>query len=328
MKIRKAASPIIVLSLLCLVLINVTVYHILSSKSQIDTIYGSLLQLDAATLYWQDASTRELTQSMISRGDSLIAQLNTIPTENIATQQIQNFVRCWHKFLHSSNSIDTQHKLSTQCREYANALYQQQTIGLNNAVTRLHLAWIPLAFIAIMLMMILYYAQHYIHDKLAFQASHDALTKLLNRNVYDELVETEIARSERYKYKMSLILFDIDHFKRVNDSFGHDVGDKVLIELSQLVKKVIRKSDSLCRTGGEEFAIIAPETNEEQALFVAEKLRVAISNNRFSMVKQITVSFGLAEYVHQEGSMKLFRRADQALYKAKHNGRNRVEIAN
>jgi diguanylate cyclase (GGDEF)-like protein len=327
MKIRKAASPIIVLSLLCLVLISVTVYHILTSKSQIDKLYGSLCYMDAAIRYWQDASSHEGTQDMISRGDSLLARMRPFSADTLAQQQLQSLETCWQDFLHLNATTETRQQLITQCRESTEALYQQLIMRLNNAVTRLHLTWIPLAFIAILLLLILYYAQHYIHDKLAFQASHDPLTKLLNRNVYDELVETEIARSERYKYTMSLILFDIDHFKRVNDTYGHDVGDSVLIELSQLVNKVILKSDSLCRTGGEEFAIIAPETTAEQAHFVAEKLRSAIVSNRFTTVNSITVSFGLAEYIDREGSMKLFRRADQALYKAKRNGRNRVEIA-
>lgn len=328
MKIRKAAFPIIVLSLLSLVLVSVTVYHILSSKSHIDMLCRSLFHLDAAVRYWQDASSHELTSSTPSQGDSLLVRLIAIQDKAFTHNQINNLIECWQKFLQSNATISEKQVLIDNCREYTDTLYRQQSIQLKNSVIRLHLAWIPLALIAVLLLMILYYAQHYIHDKLAFQASHDALTKLLNRNVYDELVETEIARSERYKYEMSLILFDIDYFKRVNDTYGHDVGDQVLIELSQLVKKVIRKSDSLCRTGGEEFAIIAPETNLEQALFVAEKLRAAINQNRFSTVDRITVSFGLAELIHREGSMKLFRRADQALYKAKHKGRNRVEAAN
>jgi diguanylate cyclase (GGDEF)-like protein len=141
-------------------------------------------------------------------------------------------------------------------------------------------------------------------------------------------MQKEFERAQRYGRSMSLVMFDIDHFKRFNDTYGHQMGDFVLQELGRLVKANIRNHDIGARYGGEEFTIILPETTLEGALIQAERTRSAIVRNDFNrgdVSVKITVSMGLAciddTIAHVD---ELVRRADQALYKAKESGRNRI----
>jgi len=122
-------------------------------------------------------------------------------------------------------------------------------------------------------------------------------------------------------------MFDIDHFKNINDTHGHTVGDLVLADLAALVQHAIRDTDTLGRWGGEEFMILTPVTTLIDALEFAERLREGIESKFFPVAGQLTCSFGVAEATEGESLEALFHRVDKALYKAKHNGRNRVETA-
>lgn len=156
----------------------------------------------------------------------------------------------------------------------------------------------------------------------------DSLTGVSNRLVFNRTLIQEIQRAHRYHSELSLLVFDIDHFKQVNDTFGHDVGDQVLVCLAERVGELLRETDVLCRIGGEEFTVIMPETNVEQAQQTAERLRVAVENlPEDSLPAPLTVSFGVAHMTRWDSDKTLFRRADDALYRAKRNGRNRVELA-
>ena len=123
------------------------------------------------------------------------------------------------------------------------------------------------------------------------------------------------------------MLLDIDHFKEVNDTYGHSVGDEVLINLTKLIQGKIRNSDSLVRWGGEEFVILCGDTPIQNAQFLAEKLRIAIEKAQLIKQQTITCSFGIAEMIPGEDPKKLFERADKALYASKEGGRNRVTSA-
>lgn len=156
----------------------------------------------------------------------------------------------------------------------------------------------------------------------------DSLTGVANRLVFNRTLMQEIQRAHRYHSDLSLLLFDIDHFKQVNDNFGHDVGDQVLVCLSERIGELLRETDVLCRIGGEEFTVIMPETNIEQAQQTAERLRLAVENlPEESLPTPMTVSFGVAYMTRWDSDKTLFRRADDALYRAKEHGRNRVELA-
>lgn len=152
----------------------------------------------------------------------------------------------------------------------------------------------------------------------------DRLTQVYNRIQLDRVLQSEVAKSNRYKTPFSVIL-DIDKFKSVNDTYGHQVGDSVLKESAALLKANIRESDTLGRWGGEEFLIIAPNSDTDSACALAQKLRAAMEDFCFTTVGQKTGSFGVSTYKEGDDEESVLKRADDALYKAKEGGRNRVE---
>lgn len=156
----------------------------------------------------------------------------------------------------------------------------------------------------------------------------DSLTGLFNRFKIDETIANELSRSQRHGHPLSIVLFDIDHFKDVNDTYGHQVGDGVLIQIARLTQGILRANDTAGRWGGEEFVIICPDTDAAGATAVAEKLRIALGNHSFPTVGNKTASFGVAGAISNEAANDVILRADEALYRAKNNGRNRVEVAN
>lgn len=165
------------------------------------------------------------------------------------------------------------------------------------------------------------------HDEKAIHilATTDSLTGIANRREFTAILVNEVARAKRYNSPLSLVMYDIDYFKRVNDSFGHDVGDYVLQELTHLVQKNIRSVDVVARWGGEEFMLLMPQVDLQAATVAAEKLRLAIDHCHFDRVNHLTVSFGVVTFEPGDELNLLLKRADDALYQAKQNGRNRVE---
>lgn len=171
-----------------------------------------------------------------------------------------------------------------------------------------------------------------LRESLRDQSIRDPLTGLYNRRFLDENLSREMSRSRRTGNPLSIVVLDIDHFKRFNDSLGHDAGDAVLVGLGRLLTEQARDMDLPCRLGGEEFLVVLPRASAEQALLAAERLRQAVSamqvEYRSEPLHGVTVSLGVASYPdHADGPESLIRAADQALYRAKHAGRNRVEHA-
>lgn len=153
------------------------------------------------------------------------------------------------------------------------------------------------------------------------EASTDPLTGAMNRRSFMRILDQELALNR----EVSLIMFDIDHFKSINDTYGHDIGDAVLKEISQLVRENIRENDSLIRWGGEEFMVLAPNSNIARAMRMAERMRSKVEGFRFSGVpRAVTSSFGVACRADFETGERFLKRVDQALYQAKDSGRNRV----
>lgn len=163
-------------------------------------------------------------------------------------------------------------------------------------------------------------------SELKLSAITDPLTGLNNRRRFNEVLSLEMMRAQRYGTPLSLILYDIDHFKNINDNHGHLVGDRVLTELSDAIASRVRGTDILARWGGEEFAILLPGADENSARNVSESLRNLISNVSFDEVGKLTCSFGIAQYRGEATMDDFMSRADMALYRAKSNGRNRIEI--
>lgn len=154
----------------------------------------------------------------------------------------------------------------------------------------------------------------------------DKLTQIYNRVKLDDAINYEIDYANRYKSNFSVILIDVDHFKQVNDSHGHNTGDAVLIFIAQILKKNIRNLDILGRWGGEEFLIILPQTNAKQACELAEKIRKTVDMAKFPVVVHKTISVGVTQYRYDDSVVELIGRADQGLYDAKNTGRNKVVL--
>jgi len=153
----------------------------------------------------------------------------------------------------------------------------------------------------------------------------DKLTGLYNRIKLDRSIDTEIERAKRYNDIFGIIIIDIDFFKSVNDTYGHQTGDTILIEFASILRESIRTTDIVGRWGGEEFIIICPESSLVNIMILAEKLKDRIARYNFSTVDHKTASFGVASYIQGEKPEEMIDRADKALYLAKENGRNRVE---
>lgn len=154
----------------------------------------------------------------------------------------------------------------------------------------------------------------------------DSLTKCFNRQKINEILSLEINRHNRYGHTVSIIMLDIDNFKHINDTFGHIIGDDVLINLTKILRENIRKVDFIGRWGGEEFVIICPETNIKNTAILANKLCSKINSYEFDQVKIVTASFGVSELQKNDDERTILIRADEALYMAKAEGKNRVKI--
>jgi len=156
-------------------------------------------------------------------------------------------------------------------------------------------------------------------------ATVDSLTGTYNRHQINEELDIEMERASRYKGTFALLMFDLDYFKNINDTYGHEVGDYVLKEFSSLVLKEIRESDRFGRWGGEEFILILPELNKEQALQVAEKLRKDVASHTFKDIPQVTISTGVTLYSPDSTKKSLLKQVDDAMYQAKKAGRNTIK---
>ncbi|MCU0700151.1 MAG: GGDEF domain-containing protein [Myxococcaceae bacterium] len=166
------------------------------------------------------------------------------------------------------------------------------------------------------------------HDEIYRLTTVDGLTQVHNRRYFDEAIERELSRCRRYQRALSLMLIDVDHFKKINDGFGHLAGDAVLKEVAAAIKKRIRREDLLARYGGEEFAVLSPEIDHKGVVQLAEKVRKLVEGHEFRFDGApipVTISCGTATIGKKtEDAQALIARADEKLYEAKEGGRNRV----
>ena len=157
-------------------------------------------------------------------------------------------------------------------------------------------------------------------------ATHDEKTGLYNNKFFETILDMEIEKAKRGKQKLSLIIIDIDFFKKINDTYGHIKADELLKKLADIVKKQIRKSDIAARFGGEEFMILLPETTLEKADFFASRLKRAVHADAVLKKYKMTVSGGITQYKEKDNKKKLKERVDKALYKAKETGRDKFVV--
>lgn len=163
-------------------------------------------------------------------------------------------------------------------------------------------------------------------EQLKALANTDLLTGLYNRKKLDEVVANEILRCERFGHSFGFIMMDIDHFKNVNDKFGHHTGDIFLKGITEIFKQNMRSTDVLIRWGGEEFVIICLETDINGVLMLVENIRQKVQEHVFDKVGSKTISMGVCMYEKGDSTLSLIKKSDEALYRAKDNGRNRVEV--
>lgn len=164
----------------------------------------------------------------------------------------------------------------------------------------------------------------HVYAETARQAAVDELTGLFNRRFFDAAIERELKQARRHRHEFSLLIIDIDNFKKVNDTHGHTTGDAVIAALGKLLRRVLRSEDTPCRIGGEEFAIIFPETGTDGAMIVSEKVRAEFAKLKIAAT-DLSLSAGLATFPHDASETRdLIDRADQMLYFAKYSGKNRV----
>jgi polar amino acid transport system substrate-binding protein len=188
----------------------------------------------------------------------------------------------------------------------------------------------------LLLLLLLFYRERFIshynrklqrmNRELERLSKTDPLTGVANRHSLAEFFQREIDRKKRYQSSFSVIMLDLDHFKEVNDRYGHNVGDQVLIEVANIISKHIRKNDVIGRWGGEEFIILCPQTGKDGSLRMAESLRLQIEHYVFTDAGKLTASFGVTVYDQNESLESFIKRVDDALYKAKETGRNCVRF--
>lgn len=226
---------------------------------------------------------------------------NSKKNKNIVLEESEN---CWEQ---ANTIVNIAQKIS----EAKHDNYKQHII-------------ITLIAVSIFILGIIYLVYKIVHKNLEVSIITDPLTKLFNRNYFDEVLQKQIKIKSRYDSPFSLLLCDVDYFKKINDEFGHQQGDNVLIQLAQLLQNNAREHDFVFRIGGEEFALIFPQTSQNQATIIAEKFRQLISESNFNLNRPLTISIGVSEYSKEESAESLFRRVDSALYHAKSSGRNKV----
>ena len=205
---------------------------------------------------------------------------------------------------------------------------QHVAIQMVTAVDYTLIGWLAAMLAAVLLTSVYWISRlRRVNAQLKVLSTHDALTGLRNRSGFDALYENELERSRRQQQALSVVLLDIDFFKRINDGHGHPVGDRVLQEVAYLLKQGARTIDHVIRWGGEEFLLLCPSTSTEQAQALAERMLQAVRQHDFGLGQQVTLSAGVATLELHDAPGHIFEAVDVALYQAKTQGRNRVVLA-
>ena len=248
--------------------------------------------------------------------DAYLQALDKVPV--VSPQRVEYLMRFFSRFFDLLTRIGAENKqrqqaeLETQmAKEQLEDRVEERTLELNRALTEV-------GDLAAQLNESLRQVEQL--------AVTDTLTETYNRRKFDEVVGHAHGQAEDGKAPFSLIMFDIDHFKKVNDRFGHSVGDQVLQSLCRLIRGMVRQGDLLIRWGGEEFLLLLPATQIEAAGPFAERIRLEVEQEEFSTAGQITISLGVAQLQSGDSIDTLIKRVDSALYKAKQEGRNRVVL--
>lgn len=294
-----------------------------------------VMESEASSLMLLDATTNELYFSKVEGGSDKVKEIRIKADQGIAGHVCQTgkplIVNDVSRSKYFLKTVDKKTKFKTKAIICVPLISQKKPMGVLQALNKkgnkkfdktdlqLFTAFAHQVTIAIE------------NARLYNMAIYDGLTKVHMRRFFEAWAAEEFARVRRYQTDFSMILFDIDHFKKVNDTYGHQAGDYVLQEVARVVKKNIRRADVIARYGGEEFVIGLPETPLEKAQFAAERIRKAVEKQEFVFEGTkipVTISVGVANYQnHPEELMDTFvKDADKALYDSKESGRNRVTV--
>ncbi|OGO76672.1 MAG: hypothetical protein A2Y23_06325 [Clostridiales bacterium GWB2_37_7] len=279
------------------------------------------------------------SEDIINEVDLIISEFRTekirmYDNNNEILDEMNSVEEAWNKLINTvyeyRKSSSEEYRLqllqdSEDAWYKANNMVLVSQISSEQKISKYKLSFLVFFFNILLSIIIIFLIKKYVKDALEEMVNKDGLTGIYNRRFFSEILYNEIKRSERTDKLFSIIILDIDFFKIINDNYGHDIGDKILMELSEIVNQCIRKSDLFARIGGEEFALIAPEANIEAAVQLAEKIRRKVEEGIFANDLKITISLGISQYQRLDDVNTIFKRADNALYKAKGNGRNRVE---
>lgn len=269
--------------------------------------------------------------------DNLLNQNSLFKNENIHNyQRYQELKKEWEilltlfkEYRNTPNNKLLKEKIfqcSERCWKLADLLVHKTQFQSEEDVNYLsNFMWVfglNIAGLVLLIIMI----KSYIRDQLEFYIRYDSLTQTLNRREFDIQFKKNILRFRKQGVVFCLLLMDIDNFKRINDTYGHDIGDLVLKEVTKTIRDYCRKKDTLYRIGGEEFALILSETDLPGGVKIANRLLKEIPKTEVQPAGNVTVSMGLAQILANEGYESLYRRCDQGLYYAKTSGKNRLEI--
>ncbi|MGE4272740.1 MAG: GGDEF domain-containing protein [Desulfitobacterium sp.] len=343
MKSKTTRSSVLIIAVICLIVLlssggiySIYVTHTIRYDAQIinklGIIRGSiqrLVKLEAQGMERDDLIGEVETRIQEFNDDKIVVYENRQEIDQAVDNLYQSWLQLKQKiYAYRSNpSKDSLQALLDHSEEIwkkSNSMVLVSQIASERKLINYQVSNALLVINLLLGLAIIFLIKKYVKDKLEHLVNKDEMTNVYNRRHFNEHLKLEISKSQRYTKPLSLIIYDIDFFKRVNDKLGHDVGDIVLIELTNLVGANIRKSDVLFRIGGEEFAIIVPESIDS-ALELAEKIRKIVENHSFNRVGEITISLGLTQFLEGDTMDTIYKRADIALYKAKDNGRNRSE---
>jgi diguanylate cyclase (GGDEF)-like protein len=307
--------------------------NLFTSEEQIESRPQQVEAFRAASMKgWQYAMEHkdELINLILKKyGDGLDRRKLLFEARAMDSLLVNNLIEIGHMNPERWGRVVTAYKTLGQIhndRVLDGFIYKPQS-GLLDIIKANHIVLLKYLLGLLLLISFLIYRNYQLRQfnlKLEYIAHRDQLTGIYNRKRLDEALDHEIERFFRYGHSFSVIMIDIDHFKNVNDSYGHQVGDQVIIQIATVLNKQIRVTDTLGRWGGEEFMLICPETEPDDTLQLAEKLRKAIEEKIFATVGHQTASFGFASYRKEDKANDIVKRADDALYNAKERGRNRV----
>jgi diguanylate cyclase (GGDEF)-like protein len=341
---KRKSSILFAYTIMLLLLMSVVSFYSIYVTSSISNDAMIINKLGIVRGAMQRAVKLELSDlssnEMISKVDMTLSEFKTekiklFDKDNEVMEAIQEVEAAWTKVKLSMQEYRKSHSEQNRLQLIkdsedgwykANNMVLISQISSEHKISKFKLSFVVFFFNILLSILIIILIKKYVKDSLEGMVNYDSLTNIHNRRSFTEFLHHEIIRCERYQKVFSIIMLDIDYFKKINDGYGHDVGDEILKELVGVVNKSIRKSDLFARVGGEEFAVIAPETSSSEAILVAEKIRKNVEENIFSKNIKVTISLGISQYKSKDDHNTIFKRADNALYKAKGNGRNRSEV--